>query len=223
MKRRRAVMAIALVFLFAGGAWAHKDVPDDGSHTSAGEALYIRDVTLSQVLYHEVTPDSAQVWLAFDGKAGDLFYFQLGVPFLNRLENYRPALALIGPGMGDVRPPIAIPAGLGARVYASDEITPAFFDERFTGTQSWVMFEHEIALPQDGRYYLAVWDPAGQPGKLWVAVGKAEAWTFKDVLTLYQVQHKTRVFHEVEHEPMPLFTFAISAVSRILRVLFFFV
>ena len=81
----------------------------------------------------------------------------------------------------------------------------------------------EIPLPQDGRYYLAAWDPAGQPGKLWVAVGKREAFTFKGILSLYQVQEKVRAFHEVEDKPMPLFTFTVSALSRILRVLFFFV
>ena len=222
MKSHRAVLAV-LLLLFAGGAWAHHYVADDGSHTGAGEALYLPDVTLSQVLYHDVTPDTAQVWVAFDGKAGDLVYFQLGVPYLTRFEGYRPALAMVGPGLGVVNPPIAIPAGLGAQVCTSDEITPTFFDEPFTGTQSWIMFEREIPLPQDGRYYLAAWDPAGKPGKLWMAVGKREAWSFKDALALYQVQHKVRVFHEVEHKPMPLFTFTISALSRILRVLFFFV
>ena len=222
MKNHRGIAA-ALTLLFAGAAWAHNYVADDGSHTSAGEALYLRDVSLSQVLYHDVTPDTAQLWIAFDGKAGDLFYFQLGVPYLTRLENYRPALVFAGPGLENVKPPIAIPAGLGAQAYTSDEITPTFFDEPFTGTQSWVMFEKEIPLPRDGRYYLADYDPAGQPGKLWVAVGKREAWTFKDILTLYQVQDKVRAFHEVGHKPMPLFTFVISTVSRILRALFFFV
>lgn len=222
MKRHRATLAV-LTILFAGGAWAHNYVADDGSHTSAGTALYLRDITLSQVLYHDVSPDTAQLWITFDGKAGDLFYFQLGVPCLTRLENYRPALSLVGPGLGDVKPPIAIPAGLGAQVHTSDAITPTFFDEPFTGTQSWIMFEKEVALPQDGRYYLAAWDPEGQPGKLWVAVGRREAFTFKDIITLYQVQHKVRVFHEVEHKPMPLFTFTLSTLSRILRVLFFFV
>ena len=222
MSRHRAVLA-ALFLLLTGGAWAHNYVADDGSHTSAGKALYLRDVTLSQVLYHDVTPDTAQLWIAFNGKAGDLVYFQLGVPYLTRLESYRPALALVGPGLGNVKPPIAIPAGLEAQVYTSDTITPTFFDEPFTGTQSWVMFEKEISLPQDGRYYLAAWDPAGQPGKLWVAVGKREAFTFKDIITLYKVQDKVRDFHEVEHKPMPLFTFALASLSRILRVLFFFV
>jgi hypothetical protein len=54
-------------------------------------------------------------------------------------------------------------------------------------------------------------------------VGRREAFTFKDIITLYQVQDKVRAFHEVEHKPMPLFTFTISTLSRILRVLFFFV
>jgi len=222
MKHRRAVLGV-FTLLFAGGAWAHNYVADDGSHTDAGKALYLRDVTLSQVLYHEVTPDSSQVWIAFNGKAGDSVYFQLGVPYLTRLEDYRPALALVGPGLEDVKPPIAIPAGLGAQVYTSDGITPIFFDEPFTGTQSWIMFEKEVPLPRDGRYYIAAWDPAGQPGKLWVAVGKREAFTFKDVVTLYKVQNKVRGFHEVGHKPMPLFTFTVSALSRLLRVLFFFV
>ena len=71
MNSHRATLAV-WVLLLTGGAWAHNYVADDGSHTSAGTALYLRDVTLSQVLYHDVTPGTAQVWIAFDGKAGDL-------------------------------------------------------------------------------------------------------------------------------------------------------
>ena len=45
MKRHRAVLA-ALVVLLAGSAWAHNYVADDGSHTNAGKALYLPDITL---------------------------------------------------------------------------------------------------------------------------------------------------------------------------------
>ena len=221
--RQRAMVWAVLSLVLSGGAWAHHYIPDDGSHTGADKALYVRDISLSQVIYHDVTPEAAQVWLSFDGKAGQSLYFQLGVPFLTRLEDYRPAIALVGPGLDGVKPPFAIPDGLDAQTYDSAGVTPVFFDEPFTGTQSWIMFEKELPLPQDGRYYLVAYDPAGEPGKLWMALGRGEKWTFKDVLTLYQVQDKVRTFHEVQRKPMPLFTFTISAISRVMRVLFFFV
>jgi hypothetical protein len=208
----------------SGSAFAHNYRADDGSHTSADKALVLNDITLSQVVYHDVTPDSAQLWLAIDGKAGDLFYFQAGVPYLDRLKDYRPVVALVGPGIvGDIKPPFALPEGTGSQIFACKTIIPEFFDEKFTGTQSWVLFENEQPLPADGRYYLVAYDPKGQPGKLWVTIGKREAFTFKDVLTLYQVQDKVRQFHEVADKPMPTFTFVLHTVSKIMRVVFFFV
>ncbi|NLF57328.1 MAG: hypothetical protein GX580_06795 [Candidatus Hydrogenedens sp.] len=221
--RRHAAVLAALLLAFAGAAQAHRYVPDDGSHTGPAAALEIADVTLSQVAYHPVTEATRELWLTFEGNEGQLFYFQLGVPFLERLADYRPALALIGPGLPDGAAPFDIPEGLVVQIYDSAELTPVFFDEPFTGTQSWIMFEHEIPLPADGRYYLVAYVPDGRDGKLWTAVGRREDWGFRDILTLHRVIKDVRVFHEVEKKPKPLFTWVISSVSLVLDTLFFWV
>jgi hypothetical protein len=116
-------------------AWAHRPVLSDGSARDASTALYISDVDLSQVVYNEVTAESPQLWLAFDLQEGQSLYFQLGVPVIDRLRDYRPALALIGPGLPQASLPFVVPDGLGAQEFTSAQITePTDYYEPFSGT-----------------------------------------------------------------------------------------
>ena len=222
MKRSFVCFITALLELGVG-AYAHNYVSNDQSHRSVTSALQIRDLTLSQVTYDPL-PADGQLWLTFDAKAGDLLYLQLGVPFLGRLADYRPSLALIGPAetAGD-QVPFPVPPGSAARRFDSTGREPRFFDEPFTGTQSWIMVEEEFNLPADGTYYVVAFDPAGTGGKLWVAWGKREAFTFRDILKLHTVIRDVRTFHEVQDRRKPFLPWTISALSSALDVLFFWV
>ena len=57
---------------------------------------------------------------------------------------------------------------------------------------------HTVPVATAGRYYLVAYDPAGQPGKLWVAVGRREEFGLNDILTLPEVLARVREFHETE-------------------------
>ena len=55
-----------LVLVVAGlapmpGAWAHRYIENDGTHTTAERAIPRGDIGLSQVVYHEVTAASGSV------------------------------------------------------------------------------------------------------------------------------------------------------------------
>ena len=84
MRSHGAVLA-ALVLIFTGGAWAHNYVADDGSHTGAGKALYLRDVTLSQVqsqrfsLTRKIHCWDAMFTRSFVPGGEAEYYFRLGV------------------------------------------------------------------------------------------------------------------------------------------------
>jgi len=177
----------------------------DGSARDASTALFISDVDLSQVVYHEVTAESPQLWLTFDLEEGQSLYFQLGVPVIDQLRDYRPALALIGPGLPPADLPFSVPDGLGAQPFTSEQVDePRRFDEPFSGTSSWILLTETIPVPASGRYYLVAYDPAGQPGKLWVALGQREEFSLNDIAALQEILPKVRQFHEIGTAPVGL-------------------
>ena len=205
MRLREMTLVVGLLSYVPSIAWAHRPIISDGSARDASMALYISDVTLSQVVYDEVTAESPQLWLAFDLNEGQLLYFQLGVPVIDRLKDYRPALALVAPGLPPSDLPFAIPDGLGAQEFTSAQITePTDFYEPFSGTSSWILLTETVTVPAAGRYYLVAYDPAGQSGKLWVTLGKREDFSLADIAELQGILPKVRQFHEIGAAPAGL-------------------
>jgi hypothetical protein len=93
--------------------------------------------------------------------------------------------------------PFAVPEGYGGWVFLSDDTAPTEFHEPFTGTNSWILLEENLVLPTAGKYYVVAFDPAGSPGKLWVAVGESEAFGLSDIISLPATIKEVRKFHEI--------------------------
>lgn len=223
--KRSTVYLNAMVFLAVSGgaqvASAHLPIFDDGTAVDAEHALVISDIGLSQVVYHEVTEPVQPLWIALDAAAGQELYFNPGVPALDRLKDYRPAFALVGPGLPAATLPFDIPAGDGAEVYPTTDITdPEFFHEPFSGTDSWILFKKTVALPQSGRYYLVGYIPSGQPGKFWVAIGKREEFGAGAIATLPQDIAQVRAFHESSATTAPCFLIPVAFVGILFGVRF---
>jgi len=96
---RIPVRWLILLALSSSGkvALAHIPIFDDGTAVDPEHALIISDIGLSQVVYHEATDPALPLWIAFDAVAGQELHFNPGVPALDRLKDYRPTFALIGP------------------------------------------------------------------------------------------------------------------------------
>ncbi|HOW73533.1 MAG TPA: hypothetical protein PKY77_23270 [Phycisphaerae bacterium] len=223
--KRSTVCLNAVVFLAVSGsthfAWAHLPVFDDGTAVDADHALVISDIGLSQVVYHEVTDPAQPLWIAFDAGAGQELYFNPGVPAIDRLKDYRPTFALVGPGLPPTTLPFAIPGGDGAEVYPTTDIAdPTFFHEPFSGTDSWILFKKTVTLPQSGRYYLVGYVPSGQPGKFWVAIGKREEFGPDAIGTLPQDIARVRAFHESSATTAPCFLIPLGFVGTLFGVRF---
>ena len=193
-----------IILLFAGallmpGARAHRYIANDGSHTSAENALPIGDIDLSQVVYHEVTENTRQLWLSFEAEAGVEAKIQIGVPLIERYRDFRPAFALLGPGLPPVDAvPFPIPEGYGGILYATDGIeSPVIFNEEFTGTMSWQFDMQTYELPETGLYYIVGFVPSEELGKFWIAPGTREFFGLGDILSLPWVIYRVRTFHEV--------------------------
>jgi hypothetical protein len=193
-----ATLLMNASILLSSAVWAHKPSFSDGRFAGPDQALRIADVDLSQVVYHEATDEAPYLWLTFEGQAGQKVDLQIGLPVIDRLKDLRPAVALIGPGLPEVDVPFEVPEGMGGEIVRTDDVEkPRFFYERFTGTNSWILRETAVTVPQNGQYFLVGYLPSGETDKFWVAVGTREDWGVSDLGKLPGWTKKVRRFHEV--------------------------
>lgn len=197
-----SVAAIVCIVLLTTAAQAHKPRFSDGTAVDPQHALVVQDPVMSQVYYHEVTQATPRLWLAFDLHKGQEVYLQLGMPVLDRLKTYRPAVALVGPGLPPIDLGFATPEKSGGVLWKTDDVQqPQLFHEPFTGTNSWILKETRTKVPQAGRYYAVAFVPAGTPGKLWLAIGTQEKFGAQDWGQMAEWTRKVRAFHEVAGPP----------------------
>ncbi len=195
-----AMMVLALTV--ASPAIAHKPSFSNGQYSGPDRAYPVQNIDHSIVVYHDITCDNRQLWLRFSApEAGKGLFVQLGVPTIDRLERYRPTLAVIAPGLPSPQGqlPFAIPAGMGVEVLNAE--TARAFREPFTGTDSWILVERTLTLPSAGVGYIVAWDPDVRPGKLWVAVGEKESFGLADLFRFVGWRASARDFHEVGAAP----------------------
>lgn len=198
----KSTCTVVLTFLVVAAsrspALAHRPTFSDGSAVDADSALEIDDITVSQVVYHEVTEDAPRLWQTFTAEQGAELWVQIGVPVIDRLKDYRPAVAVLGPGLPEVSLPFDIPDGLGGVIITTEGVDdPEVFHEHFTNTRSWILAEQTVQLADAGRYYLVAYVPSGEAGKLWVAVGTREVFGLADIFVAREWTTKARQFHEV--------------------------
>jgi monofunctional biosynthetic peptidoglycan transglycosylase len=192
------ILAFSLVVL-SSTAFAHRPTMSDGTASDADHAIEFQDVQISRVVYHEVTEQAPRVWITFEIDQPQTLFLQIGVPVMDDLRDYRPALALIGPGLPDLRLPFEFPRDLGGLVIDTRDVDkPRNFYEPFTKTRSWILSEKDVLLPEAGRYYVVAYDPDEEPGKLWAATGRKEVWNSSDLLNISKVITQVRQFHEDE-------------------------
>jgi len=196
--------AVVATAVLAMPVSAHVPVFSDGSAVDPQSAIEVADVTVSRVVYHEVTESAPQLWVTFPGQAGRQVPFRLGVPLIDRLAGFRPALAVLGPGLPQVDLPFPSPPGLGGiLVQAEPGAQLEVFHEHFTGTESWIVGDLDLNLPEDGRYYLVAYVPSGDSGKLWVAMGDREVFGPDDIASLPATINRVRAFHEIPESALP--------------------
>ena len=185
-------------------AQAHKPYYD-GNWTTAESAYEVEDPDISIVVYHQVRCNKPELWLTFEANPSEDVWVQLGTPLIERLTDYRPSMAVLGPGLpalGADDVPFEVPEGLGGIVYPSDEAY--VFDEPFTQTSSFILAEDWVTMPEAGTAYLVAWDPDNQTGKLWLAMGVVEDFSDVGFDQFGEWDVAVNNFHETgKHEPVP--------------------
>lgn len=215
MTSSNAAIAVFALLSLGSTALGHQPIVSDGTANDAESSIPLGDVDISRVVYHEVTTDSPRLWLTFEGASNQNLYVQLGLPFIDRLVSHRPSIAVLGPGLPAIDLPFDVPTGLGGILISSESVTePEVFDEPFSGTRSWILFEHDVLLPEAGIYYVVAFDPTDQPGKLWVATGREEVFEPDDIAELQEILPLVRAFHESTIGP-PCFLLPVAGIASV--------
>jgi len=219
------ILGCLLVFV-SQSALAHKPASIGGVFSTADQALRMEDIDVSQVVYSPLSAANSRLWLTFQATAGTTLDVSLGLPALDRLSDYRPNLAVLGPGLPPADLPFAIPSGVGGVVFASAARgEPRYFHEHVTGTASWILIDEAVSLPETGTYYVVAYPSGDLVDKLWVAIGTREQFGIRDLLSFPVIIRDVRNFHEVGDEAHWLRTvgivpFAALAVAVIAWVVF---
>jgi hypothetical protein len=196
--RRFLIVSIVVsLLLWSPFASAHRPLWDEGTGQDSTHAIAIKDANISQVAYHEIASQSSRLWLTLEAQEGQEVYLELGVPVIDRLKNFRPALAVLGPDLPTVQLPFEIPAGLGGQIFDTETVKePRVYHEPFTGTDSWVWREIRFKAPATGKYFVVAYVPSGETGKVWVALGEQEQFGPLDLFRFPGWRSRTRQFHE---------------------------
>lgn len=204
MKKLAVLLAVTAAILSVATASAHKPSYSDGQFSQKENAWFIQDIDISIVLYHQVTCEAPEIWMSFETEDPGEIFFQLGVPVIERLSDYRPSIALLAPGLPkpDEALPFDVPSHLGAHIFHTEDLDqPQDFFEPFTQTSSWILFEETVDLPEAGRGYLVAFHPLRETGKLWVAVGETEQFGAEDWASATDWFVATQTFHETADFP----------------------
>jgi hypothetical protein len=100
-----AVINVVFLGVLCSIAQAHRPIFSDKAATDPNTAVLIRQPAVSQVIYREITDEADQVWLAFDINKGFDLFIQIGVPVLDRLKKFRPAMLVVGSGLSKLELP----------------------------------------------------------------------------------------------------------------------
>jgi hypothetical protein len=191
-------LLIGIVLIATGSrsaVLAHQPIISDGTAVTAEEAIFLDDVQISRVVYHEVTHEAPQVWLTFEVAEPQVLDLSLGVPKIDGLENFRPGYAIFGPGLPAFSGPIDAPQGLGGLFFFTDEVTePEVFDEPFSCTSSWILDERQVDACCRALHRCVY---TQNLGKLWIAPGIEEVFPQMEIFALMRTTREVRAFHEV--------------------------
>lgn len=202
----RILLAILALTCCLAPVFAHKPL-DTSQPATKEEPIVIRAHQSSWVAYNRLTGSKdVDYYLLSAVQKGDPIDATLLIPVIDRLADFQPVLALLGPGLqletgGLPEETIAVYIKItppeGGVIKTSAQARKIIF-EPFTQTKYWERQRLHLTAPASGQYYLAVFDPKGRGDKYVLTVGKQENWKFKDFFVFPQIWWQVRMFAEKE-------------------------
>ena len=223
------VIGIVLVLFQAGAASTGQVIfSHDYRAPGATEAINFEDPTSLRVFQADLQ-SSRTDYYAFHAAKGTFLKVKIIVPRLPGLDDFRPALALFGPGLPAPAPielkllPFSLPAGVGLQVSEedkSDKAPQVRLDEPWTQAGYWERQTLLNELPEDGTYFLAVYSLTNQRGKYGLVVGDSAETDLREILTFPVTW--ARVHYWFDDLWWPTFAAVVLGLALLGLVIFYF-
>lgn len=207
------IYTAVFLLLILGLVYAKGPVYEQNEGSSWGTAVVIDNPEEQRNFYKEMGPDG-QFWLTFDANEGQTLHIKVGVPKLEKYENFRPTVAIHGPNFFSDPLPFAPPFD-GARVLKNSENPPVYYDF-LAGTESWILSETALPVTKSGKHYILAFSDEG--GKIWISVGDKEAGP--GLLELPSYLGEIRDFHEISG-PSPFVIISGAIIALIVLALIY--
>jgi len=180
--------ALAIMALVLPVIAAHVPLLEEGGGDLA-DATVIEEPTKSWVIYTEYAGPEAVDYYRLSMRQGEDIVLMLGVPAEDGERGFAPDIALMGPGLGEDDVPADVQRPEGGAVVREGEVPAGLAYEPFTPGVLYEVAEIVVPAPEDGDYYVAVFDQDGA-GQYSLAVGRRETFTVAEWLTvpLYLLQ-----------------------------------
>lgn len=215
------LIILTLILSFKSTALAH--IPLDTSvSASKKDPIFVEDHQISWAAYNQLEEVGDIDYYTFKVEQGEEIYFSMVIPEIERYQNFRPDVALIGPGLENnyagydrdyINSLLKIDPDENIIIVSDDQANPDTFFEPFTQTSYWRRQKFSTAVPAAGTYYLAVFSAEEAQGKYTLAIGRKEVWGFNDLIRIPKIWWDTRFFVEKENSTYLILAFIISITS----------
>lgn len=181
MNRGPAVAVVLLVVLVALAVPVEAHAPEfpEGGD-SLEKATEVKDPTKSWAIYSHLHEGGEAHYYLLRMRQGENITVSLIAPRHSTDNGFLPSMVLMGPGIEGAGAPsfVQVPIGAGAEVIAGS-LPPGMEYEPFSPSAFYELGNVSLEAPQDGDYYLAVYDET-TGGSYGLAVGLRESFTAEE-------------------------------------------
>ncbi|MEO8286667.1 MAG: hypothetical protein ABI670_09550 [Chloroflexota bacterium] len=151
-----------------------------GEKSNFDKPLVIDNASTAFTYYAELVPGEVDTYQVY-ATAGQAANVAMAAPKAESFKDFTPAMALVGPGIDTnvdtTTLPVPLPVGMGAVVlnYTGDTAGRQSALDAVTTTASWLGQQYKATYPENGAYYILVWDSQNRGGKYIMTVGADES------------------------------------------------
>jgi len=226
-----SIVFIIIIIILSLKTTALAHIPlDTSAPASKEEPIFVEDHQISWAAYNQLEKAGDVDYYQFKVEQGEVIYFSMVIPVIDRFKDFKPDLALIGPALENnyagfdpdyINSILKLDSDENIIIVRDYQENPEIFFEPFTRTSYWRRQRFSTAAPAAGTYYLAVFSAEQEQGKYTLAIGRREVWGLKDLIRMPKIWWDTRIFVEKENSTY-LTSALIIAVSSFILYKFLF-
>jgi len=154
------LIILILILIIKSTALAHIPL-DTSALATKEEPIFVEDHQISWAAYNQLDNAGDVDYYSFQAEQGEEIYFSMVIPEIERYKNFKPDLALIGPGLENnyagcdknyINSLLKLEAEENIIIVRDDTDNPEIFFEPFTQTFYWRWQQFSTAAPAAGTY-----------------------------------------------------------------------